>query len=273
MPGSLKDEAVARAIAGAIVAFPPTGALRVHPNSASVYRPTPAARGRSQRRGPNRFDDPHHHYPVRYLGANLRVCLLEVLARFRADLAADQVLEAMSPGLDDPALADLVDPAQAAGIEGFLAVNQVAVFIATPRAPLSALVDVFDPALLAALDGHHRIRAQLDRPEVIAAHGAGSATVHLDGALIRNANKVVGRPITQEISRLLIDILGVQGLRYSSRHSEGDEAICWAIHGDVPLRVDSVQPMDPRDDHHRGAVHDVARLWDLPLPPRWAPAP
>lgn len=277
MPVSLKDDAVVRAVAGAVVAFPVVGALRVHPNPASVYRPKAAPRGQRQRSGPNRFDDPHHHYPVRYLAEQLTVCLLEVLARLRANPDAEQALEEMSPGLEDPALVDLVDPTPTEGLAAFLATNKVALFTPAPGAPLDALVDVFDPDLLAALDGHHRVREQLRRPQVIAAYGDQGGVVHLDGSLIRNANATLGRPVTQEISRLLIEIIGVQGLRYSSRHSEHDQALCWALNGDVPIRPASIEAINPDNAEHRKAVQDVAHRYDLTLPATWArptaPAP
>ncbi len=270
MGGSLKDVGVAVALSGAVVPFPTGGARRVHPRPTDVYRPRPTSEGSTQQPGPNRFDDPQHHYPVRYLAEVLYVCLLEVLARLRPSAPADGVLNEMSPGLDDPALADLVDPEQAAALEDFLARNKVAVFGAPSGAVLRKLVDVFDPAVLAALDDHHWIRDHLGRPETVAAYGDDEGAVHLDGSLIRNASRKVGRPVTQQISRLLIDILGMRGLRYYSRHAEGVEAICWAVHGDVTLPVRSVEPLDSNNDVHRAAVQLVATRYRLPLPMAWA---
>jgi hypothetical protein len=227
----------------------------------------PSPDGSSQAPGPNRFDDPQHHYPVRYLAEHLHVCLLEVLARLRANVSADEVLEEMTPGLDDPALTGLVDPGQAAAVEDFLATNKVATFGAPSKAVLSKLVDVFDPDLLAALDNHHWIRAELGRQEVVDAYAGEDGSVHLDGSLIRNASTKIGRPVTQQISRLLIDILGVRGLRYYSRHDEGAEATCWAIEGNVSLPKKSVEPLDSADDAHRTAVQLVAARYNLPLSP------
>lgn len=270
MPVSLKDRAVDLAVRGATVAFPSTGGLRVHPNPASVYRPQPTPRGQPQRRGPNRFDDPHHHYPVRYLAEHLHVCLLEVLARLRPKPAAEQVLAAMTPGLDDPALTDLADPTPVDGIAAFLATNKVATFTPAPGAPLDKLVDVFDPVLLAALDDHRKIRELLDRPEMVEDFADSSGAVHLDGGLIRNASTKVGRPVTQEISRLLIEIRHLQGLRYYSRHEKEDSAVCWALQGDVTVRVASVEALDPHNAGHRAAVQDVAKRYRITLPPRWA---
>ncbi len=267
---SLKDAAVETALLGAAVPFPEAGAMRVHKTPWSIYRPQPNDQGASQPPGPNRFDDPHHHYPVRYLGETLRVCLLEVMARFRANSEADVLLEQMTPGLDAPELGDLHDPEQVQGVSDFLAVNQVAVFKPPPSAPLTRSVDVFDPDLLAALDSHHRVREQLSRPEVVAAHGDGGGVVHLDGSLIRNANRRVGRPVTQQIGWLLFDVLHVQALRYYSRHSEGGEAICWAVQGDVPLDVKSSEHLDPANPTHREAVQNISERYGLPLPLPWA---
>jgi hypothetical protein len=267
---SLKDEAVAAAISGAAVPFPDAGAMRVHKTPWDVYRPSSHSDGASQERGPNRFDDPHHHYPVRYLGEHLRVCLLEVMARFRANADAEALLAQMTPGSEDPELDDLVDPAQVQGVTDFLAMNQVAIFRPPPSAPLTTSVDVFDPDLLTALDGHHRIRKQLRQPAVLAAYGDAQGDVHLDGSLIRNASTKVGRPVTQEISWLLFNVLHVQALRYFSRHSEGDEAVCWAVRGDVPLDVKSAEYLDAANPHHRDAVQYVSDRYDLPLPLPWA---
>jgi hypothetical protein len=267
--GSLKDLEVELALRKAVVTFPAGGARRVHPRPLEVYRPTPSADGSKKPPGPNRFDDPDHHYPVRYLAEQLSVCLLEVLARLSADPDTDAVLEQMTPGLDDPWLADLHDPEQAAAVEAFLKVNQVATFGPPPRqSDRDRLVDVFDPALLAALDRHHWIRQALERPQVVASHGDGGR-VHLDAGLVRNPSRAVGRPITQLVSRLIIDILRRPGLRYYSRHGEGADAVCWALHGDLALPVLSVQPLDPDDDSHREAVQLVARRYRLPLPAVW----
>lgn len=257
------------AVAGAVVAFPAEGAFRVHPRPDEVYQPTPSPDGSRQPPGPNRFDDPHHHYSVRYLAELLYVCLLEVLARLRDHHEADRVLEQMTPGLDDPALEDLHDPEQVRAVENFLATNKVANFGPPAPAVLDKLVDVFDGALLDALDDHHWIRDELARTEVVAAYGDPGQQVHLDGSLIRNAAKKVGRPVTQRVSRLLLDIVGVRGLRYYSRHEEGDAARCWAILGQVHLPVRSLEALDPTNELHSTAVQLVADRYRLPLPPAW----
>lgn len=257
------------AVNGAAVAFPAEGAFRVHPRPEDVYQPTPSADGSPQPPGPNRFDDPHHHYAVRYLAELLYVCLLEVLARLRDHQAGDQVLEEMTPGLEHPALEDLRDPQQVEAVANFLDTNKVANFGPPAPAVLAKLVDVFDGALLAALDDHHWIRDELARPEVVAAYGEPRQQVHLDGSLIRNASKKVGRPVTQRVSRLLLDIVGVRGLRYYSRHEDGDAAKCWAVAGHVHLPVRSLEALDPANDHHRAAVQLVADRYRLPLPLAW----
>ncbi|ABS06008.1 hypothetical protein [Kineococcus radiotolerans] len=183
---------------------------------------------------------------------------------------ADALLEAMSPGLDDPDLDDLGDPEQVQGVQDFLAESQVGLFKPPPSIRLDRLVDVFNQRLLAALDSHHRIRSELSKPEVVAAFGDEEGSVHLDGSLIRNASSRVGRPVTQEISFLLFDVLGVQGLRYYSRHADGDRAICWAVHGQVRLDLKSAEYLDPANDEHRAAVQLVSDLYELPV--AWAAA-
>lgn len=255
---------MARAIVGATVSYPEHGALRVHPRPWHVRPPE-----RSLKRGPNRFDDPHDQYPVRYLAEHLSTCLLEVMARFRGNGEADDLLDAMTSGLDDPDLDDLVDPVQEEGVRDFLAENKVGVFRPPPGTRLDRLVNVSNPHLLAALDVNHRIRQQLRRPEVVAAFGVHGA-VHLDRSLIHNANSEVGRPVTQEISWLLFDVMGMQGLRYYSRHNDGDQSVCWALHGEVHLDMKPAEHLDPANDDHRAAVQYVSDLYDLPLPLAWA---
>lgn len=266
------DKAVERALGGATVTFPSAGALRVHRNPDHVYQPQSAPEGEQQDPGPNRFDDPYHHYPVRYLAEQLSVCLLEVLAWFRPNATADALLEAMTAGLDAPGLAGAVDPERVEGVEAFLATNKVGLFIPSEQVPLTKLVDVFDPDLLAALDKHHRLRPHLNRPGVVRYFGDSSGAAHLDGGLIRNASKEVGRPVTQEISWLLLHVQNRQGLRYSSRHSTEEEGVCWALRGGVPVDMVSVAPLDPDDAGHRAAVQQVAARYDLPLPSRWSNA-
>lgn len=265
---SLKDAAVKAALSEAVVAFPAGGAMRVHKRPEDLYRPTRHTDGSPQPPGPNRFDDPHHHYPVRYLGETLRVCLLEVMARFRANSEADALLDQMTPGLDDPTLAGLIDPAPAQAVADFLTANQVATFAPVSQ-PAHTLVDVFNPKLLSALDGHHGVREKLEGAAVVAAYGDEYGRVHLDGSLIRNANRRVGRPVTQHISWLLFETLHMRALRYYSRHSEGEESLCWAVHGEVAVRTVGVKALDPTDPVHLDAVQYVASRYGLALPPVW----
>ncbi|RYF04270.1 MAG: hypothetical protein EOO40_11375, partial [Deltaproteobacteria bacterium] len=139
-----------------------------------------------------------------------------------------------------------------------------------PSTRLDRLVNVSDTRLLAALDANHRIRQQLCRPEVVAAFGDEHGNVHLDRSLIHNAHREIGRPVTQEISWLLFDVLGMQGLRYYSRHVDGDQSVCWALHGEVHLDMKSAEHLDPANDEHRAAVQYVSDLYSLPLPMAWA---
>lgn len=259
------------ALGAARVPFPEGGALRVHLEPWYVYQPEPEANGVPQERGPNRFDDPQHRYPVRYLAEQLHVCLLEVMARFRANVKATAA-EASVEHLDDPELDEYADPEQVEGVENFLATNQVGLFKPPPSAPLSWVLDVFNPDLLSALDEHDRIQRLLCQPEVVKAFGDDHGNVHLDGSLIRNAHRKVGRPVTQEISFLLLHVRSVQGLRYQSRHAEGAQATCWALHGNVPMDMKSAEHLDPANDVHREAVQYVSTRYGLPLPVAWAAA-
>ncbi len=67
--------------------------------------------------------------------------------------------------LDDPELDEYADPEQVEGVENFLATNQVGLFKPPPSAPLSWVLDVFNPDLLSALDEHDRIQRLLCQPE------------------------------------------------------------------------------------------------------------
>lgn len=46
--------------------------------------------------GPNRFDDPYARFAMRYTATTLRRCLVELLARFRPNAAAEAVLAAVT---------------------------------------------------------------------------------------------------------------------------------------------------------------------------------
>ena len=71
------------------VPLPRSGAVRVHP--------APEALPQLRHEGPgrNRFDDPHGSFLMRYTAENLRGCLVETMARFRPNPAADALLAAV----------------------------------------------------------------------------------------------------------------------------------------------------------------------------------
>ena len=71
------------------VPLPGSGAVRVHP--------APEALPQLRHEGPgrNRFDDPHGSFLMRYTAENLRGCLVETMARFRPNPAADALLAAV----------------------------------------------------------------------------------------------------------------------------------------------------------------------------------
>lgn len=267
---TLRDKAVSAAVDHALVSFPASGAYRVHPEPATVYQPTQLVG--KQAPGPNRFDDPEHCFSVRYLADHLRVCLLEVMARFRTNLTAEDLINSVNVPSDMQVLYPS-DPKQVDGVRFFLLKNRAARFVAPASKPAPRLVDVFNIKLLAALDQHHRIRPLLVGPNVVAAQGDSAGVVHLDGSLIRNANANVGRPVTQEISRLLLEILNVQGLRYESRHSSNGEAVCWALRGDLVLETAEDVYLNPLVKLHRDAVQDVAHLYNITLPDEWVDYP
>lgn len=268
-PSSLKAPRVLAALAEAVVPFPAAGALRVHANPDRVHRPTPSKTGVRPQPGPNRFDDPHHHYPVRYLAEHLHVCLLEVMARLRAHPGAEEVLAQMGNGAEEEELVGLPDPDQVSGVGKFLETSPVSTIVLAPTVPPESLVNIFDGDLLAALAGVHSVRKLLGRPEIVKCYGDANGVVDVDGSLVRNPSTVVGRPVTQEISRLLLDLTPVMGLRYISRHDDGEDAYCWALHGDLPVRISSPVQLTPHNESHRAAVQFVAARYQLPLPDDW----
>lgn len=86
--------------------LPGSGAVRVHP--------APEALPQLRHEGPgrNRFDDPHGSFLMRYTAENLRGCLVETMARFRPNPAADALLAAVEAGIShsgSPAVTGVTD--------------------------------------------------------------------------------------------------------------------------------------------------------------------
>jgi hypothetical protein len=122
------------------VPLPRSGAVRVHP--------APEALPQLRHEGPgrNRFDDPQGSFLMRYTAENLRGCLVETMARFRPNPAADALLAAVAFVDAD---ADPVLPTVQA-VADWLAEQRVGeVTLVTPQ-PL--LVDIEAADLLVDLD-------------------------------------------------------------------------------------------------------------------------
>lgn len=143
---------------------------------------------------------------MRYTAENLRGCLVETMARFRPNAAADALLAAVEfVGADD----EPSETAQAVG--DWLAGQRVGhVALVTPQ-PL--LVDIEAADLLVDLDMYPLVREAIEN----SALRDGDAVVHLDAGIIRLGGDV-GRPITQGVSRALHELHPeVDGIAYWSR--------------------------------------------------------
>lgn len=91
---------------------------------------------------------------------------------------------------------------------------------------------------------------------------------HLDGAAVRLSTDF-GRDLTRACSLALRDrVTAPDGIHYRSRHDTAED--CWAIYDHAAVTVSDVVPLSPADPDHRAAVHAVAGLWRLALPPPWA---
>lgn len=240
------------------VALPRTGVLRFHSDPAAL----PAARGG----GPNRFDDPRPRslstFRVRYGASSLRGCLLESLDWLRPDpAAAGREAEVVDHAELDAATADPSSPW--AALEDFLADRQVGTLVARGLRILS----IDDPNLQAELDQEPGVRALLDSSDGRAVLSPSGRRPRLDQAAVRLSSKF-GRDLSQACSLAVWDrIPQPDGLHYRSRHDDGED--CWALYDHVRVSIHDVVPFLPSNAEHRTALHHVARLWDLPLPPTW----
>jgi hypothetical protein len=150
------------------VPLPDSGAVRVHP------APEALPQLRHEGAGRNRFDDPRGGFLMRYTAENLRGCLVETMARFRPNPAADALLAAVEfVDADDDPVSPMVQ-----AVEDWLAEQRVGqVTLVTPQ-PL--LVDIEAADLLVDLDMHPLIREAIDNSPL----RDGPAPVHLDAGLI-----------------------------------------------------------------------------------------
>lgn len=258
--------------------LPQQGVVRVHYDPAALPRLGDAA-------GTNRFDDPRprteHRYLVRYTATTLRGCLLELLDALRIDGEAAEREAAVTDDADTDADAtDTQDGAAEDGaavlaarpwqaIEDYLAGRHVGMI----HGPGLQLVSVDDPVLQASLDREPGVRALLDSPEgrqVLLPAGAGRGRrAHLDGAAVRLSSEL-GRDLTRACSLALRDRAHPPaGIHYRSRHDDAED--CWALYDHASVTAGDVVPLSSTDSVHRDALHHIAALWDLPLPPNWRP--
>nr|WP_232000642.1 RES family NAD+ phosphorylase [Mycobacterium kyorinense] len=220
--------------------------------------PAPEALPQLRHEGPgrNRFDDPHGSFLMRYTAENLRGCLIETMARFRPNSAADELLAAV-----DFVGADVDPPMRTvSAVADWLAKQRLGhVTLVTPH-PL--LVDIEAADLLVELDTHPLVREAIENSPL----RDGPNSVRLDAGLIR-LGADIGRPITQAVSRALHELHPeVDGIAYWSRIDSSER--CWAIYGHVPVDV-SITDLSAENPLHRSAVRAAAALLKVPLPPAW----
>lgn len=243
--------------------WPANGALRVH------YQPEVLPR-LGDEPGHNRFDDPRRRsldrFLVRYAGTTLRGCLLELLASLREDPVA-RVIEGAVDVTDDPGLVEPPDSPPWQAIADFLHDRKVATISSRTPKGLST-VSINDPALHDELDEEPGVRAVLDSKDARAALlPTGAVRVRMDNAAVRLASKT-GRDITQACALALFDRSPPpDAIHYRSRHDDAED--CWAIYHHAEVVVSDSAPLSPHVAEHVTALHDVAELWGLPIPPEW----
>lgn len=238
--------------------LPETGVVRVHYDPGALPRYVDGA-------GPNRFDDPRPNtadrYVMRYTATTLRGCLLELLDWLRPNAEAADREATVVDDADDVGATSTAPPWQP--IADFLHGRHVGVI----TGPGLRLVSIDDPVLQAELDREPAVRALLDSPPGRAALSPAGRRAHLDEAAVRLSTDL-GRALTQACSLALRDRAAVtDGIHYRSRHDDAED--CWAIYDHADVRVGRVTRLDPGSEEQRKALHDVAALWNLPLPPDW----
>lgn len=241
----------------AILRLPAAGVVRWH------YTPGALPRVEDEI-GPNRFDDPRPNsadrYVVRYTASHLRGCLLESLDWLRPNEdAAKRELQVLD-NADDPMVAPHGEPW--APIADFLRGRNVGVLTGHLR-----LLSINDPTVQADLDREPAVRAILDSPDgraALVAHGRA----HLDEAAVRLSTEL-GRDLTRACSLAIRDRSDrPDGIHHRSRHDAAED--CWALYDHAAVAVSTVEPFVPGNEAHRTALHSVASLWGLDLPPAWA---
>lgn len=244
--------------------LPEAGVVRVHYDPSALPSLEDAV-------GHNRFDDPRpgslDRYVMRYTATSLRGCLLELLDWLRpnADLA-EREASVRSDSAEDAVSAPGLDREPWQPIEDFLRGRRVGVITGSVR-----ILSIDDPVLQAQLDVEPAVRALLDGDEARAALAPEGIQpvrrLHLDQAAVRLSSEL-GRAITQACSLALRDRPDrPDGIHYRSRHDDAED--CWAMYDHAEIQVGAVVPLSPRLEDHRKALHDVAALWNLALPPEW----
>lgn len=229
----------------------PASLWRVHPQPPRLPAPP-----REDERPPNRFDDPHRAFVVRYTAATLRGCLLECSSRWRHHQATDERRRAVTGVHEDH------QDSRAEAIGAWLAQQRVGQ-LSTPRS--SRFVDVNDPRAQQALAGHPDVRQALELVKEAQAHVApelDEATIRLSGPLGRGVTQAVARAIYDEHPR-------PDGVAYRSRLDDSERL--WAIYGFVEVTFHSDEQLSREDPDHVAAVSAATALWGLPLPPEWTP--
>ena len=252
-------------------ALPARGVVRIARDPAALHAATDEA-------GPNRYDDPRprslDRYQMRYAARTVRGCLLELLDHLRPPGEDAATWEASVN--DDDDLADLLqgeplpgghaEPWQA--VHDFLAGRRVATLGIPPTA---WVVSVHDATVQATLTKATAVRALLvsdqGRAALLPAGAARSRQPRLDQAAVRLSTDF-GRLLTQAISLDLRDRTPrPDAIHYRSRHDDAED--CWAIYDHTDVSVTDVRALSPDHPVDHAAMHAVAALWDLPLPPQW----
>lgn len=243
----------------ASVPWPAEGVLRVHFDPAALPH-------LGDEPGANRYDDPRprtmDRFVVRYAATTLRGCMLELLAAFRDNAEANDRIDAIDD--DDPDLVAAPAVADWQHIADFLDQRKVA----TISADGLATVSMNDPVVQRDLDREPAVRAVLDTDAARQALLERDGTdVHLDNAAIRLSSET-GRYITQACALALYDRdAKPDAIHYRSRHDDNED--CWAIYHHAAVQIGAADPLSPDVPEHAESLNDVAKLWDLPLPPAW----
>jgi hypothetical protein len=254
--------------------LPPQGAVRVSRQPDHLRSRPPGEPG------PHRYDAPNGEYLVRYVGQDLETCLVEVLSDFRKKPEVNGVLAGIS-GVDDGYLpVSTVGLGHEQAIQGDppapismalaekLVTLQIGVVVLTEP---GTFADVSNPFVRRELDRHRLVRGAVEEFDKQVGTPPDRSS-HLDGGLIRLAGPI-GREITQAVSLAVYEETThynekkFAGIAYHSRWY--DEKRCWAIFGEVPVKVEPIRSLNPNNAEDWAAVRLAAQLHGLTLPDSW----